>query len=280
MLQFSMNNIDKEQYLIESLNSKHIGDDAAVMGNTLYSMDAFFEDVHFKRAWMNMAQIGRKAMLVNISDAIAMNAKPKYALVTVSLPPELTHADIDELTQSMQATAAEYGCEIIGGDTIGGDKLHLSITIISKSDHPLLRTTLNEGDLLAYTGVLGESKKDLDALFRGEKIAPDSRFYELTLRDNFIAIARPFLTSGMDISDGLFCDANKLLDINKYGFIILNTINDDTGLSGEEYEMLVSFKEADLIQVERIAKETQTPLTVFAKVARNDERFMCESHHF
>ena len=139
--------LDKEQYLINTLSSKHIGDDAAVIGNTLYSMDAFFEDVHFKRSWMSMAQIGRKAMLVNLSDAIAMNAKPQYALVTVSIPPELTHDEIDELTKSLQNTAAEYDCEIIGGDTIGGEKLHLSITIISKSDNPLLRTTLKEGDL-------------------------------------------------------------------------------------------------------------------------------------
>ena len=126
--------IDKEQYLIDSLDSKYIGDDAAVVGDTLYSMDAFFEDVHFKRKWMSIAQIGRKAMLVNLSDAIAMNAQPKFALVTVSMPSDLTHEEIDELTKSLQKTAAEYGCEIIGGDTIGGEKLHLSITIISKSD--------------------------------------------------------------------------------------------------------------------------------------------------
>jgi len=274
------NTIDKEQYLINSLNSKYIGDDAAVIGDTLYSMDAFFEDVHFKREWMNMAQIGRKAMLVNLSDAIAMNAQPQYALVTVSLPAELTHEEIDELTKSMQSTAAEYGCEIIGGDTIGGDKLHLSITIISKSDSPLLRTDLEVGDLLAYTGVLGTSKRDLDALFRGEKISSDSRFYEPTLRAEFIAKARPFLHAGMDISDGLFCDTNKLLDINKYGFTILNTIDDNMGLSGEEYEMLISFKESDLEAVEAVAKETNTPLTVFAKVAKNEERFRCDSHHF
>ncbi|HIP29125.1 MAG TPA: thiamine-phosphate kinase, partial [Sulfurovum sp.] len=241
-MQNNKKTIDKEQYLIESLDSKHIGDDAAVIGDTLYSMDAFFEDVHFKRAWMSMAQIGRKAMLVNLSDAIAMNAQPKYALVTVSLPPKLTHDEIDELTQSMQNTAKEFGCEIIGGDTIGGEKLHLSITIISKSDRPLLRTTVEEGDLLAYTGTLGESKRDLDALIRGEKIAIDSRFYEPTLRAEFIAKSRPYLNAGMDISDGLFCDTNKLLDINKYGFEILNTINDTKGLSGEEYEMLISFK--------------------------------------
>jgi thiamine-monophosphate kinase len=243
-------------------------------------MDAFFEDVHFKREWMSMAQIGRKAMLVNLSDAIAMNAKPKYALVTVSLPAELTHEEIDELTQSMQSTAAEYGCEIIGGDTIGGDKLHLSITVISKSDNPLLRTDLRVGDLLAYTGVLGTSKRDLDALFRGEAIAPNSRFYTPTLRAEFIAKARPLLHAGMDISDGLFCDTNKLLDINKYGFKILNTIDDNIGFSGEEYEMLISFKESNLEAVETMAKETNTPLTVFAKVLENEERFRCDSHHF
>ncbi len=272
--------IDKEQYLIDSLDSKYIGDDAAVVGDTLYSMDAFFEDVHFKRKWMSIAQIGRKAMLVNLSDAIAMNAQPKFALVTVSMPSDLTHEEIDELTKSLQKTAAEYGCEIIGGDTIGGEKLHLSITIISKSDNPLLRSGVQEGDFLAYTGVLGESKRDLDALFRGENIASDSRFYNPKLRANFIAKASPFLNSGMDISDGLYCDTNKLVNINKYGFDILKNIDDSVGLSGEEYEMLVSISEANLEAVKQVAKETNTPLTVFAKVAKNDTRFRCDSHHF
>ena len=280
MLQLLMKTLDKEAYLINSLHSKYIGDDAAVIGNRLYSMDAFFEDVHFKRAWMTMAQIGRKAMLVNLSDAIAMNAQPQYALVTVSLPPDLSHDEIDALTQSMQSTAAAYGCEIIGGDTIGGDKLHLSITIISESKAPLLRTTLQEGNLLAYTGTLGESKRDLDALFRGESIAKDSRFYEPTLRATFIAKARAYLTAGMDISDGLFCDTNKLLDINHYGFELLETIEDEVGLSGEEYEMLISFNEKDLNHLKSIAKETNTELTVFAKVTQNENRFVCGSHHF
>jgi thiamine-monophosphate kinase len=180
----------------------------------------------------------------------------------------------------MQNTAAEYGCEIIGGDTIGGDKLHLSITIISKSTTPLLRTTVEVGDLLAYTGILGESKRDLDALFKGEQIPSNSRFYEPALRADFIAKARPLLHAGMDISDGLFCDTNKLLDINKYGFTILDTIDDTVGLSGEEYEMLISFSENDLEAVKAVSIETNTPLTVFAKVVKNSERFRCSSHHF
>ena len=271
---------DKEHYLINSLSSKHIGDDAAVIGDTLYSMDAFFEDVHFKREWMSIAQIGRKAMLINLSDAIAMNAQPQFALVTVSIPKAMTESEIDELTQSMENTAKEYNCEIIGGDTIGGDKLHLSITIISKSDTPLLRTGLKVGDLLAYTGTLGESKRDMDALFRGEKIANNSRFLEPTLRADFIAKARPFLRTGMDISDGLFCDTNKMLDINKYGFDEFDEITDEVGLSGEEFEMLVSFAPEHYSDIMQIAEETNTLLTVFAKVAKNSDRYKCKSHHF
>jgi thiamine-monophosphate kinase len=243
-------------------------------------MDAFFEDVHYRREWMSLAQIGRKAMLINLSDAIAMNAKPQFALVTVSLPKDLSNDDIDELTLSMESTAKEYGCEIIGGDTVGGDKLHISITIISKSDSPLLRKGLEEGDLLAFTGNLGESKKDLDALFRGEKIADDSRFFEPILRAEFIKNARPLLCVGMDISDGLYCDTNKMLDINKYGFKLLKNINDDIGFSGEEYEMLIGFKKEDLEAVETVAKGLNLPLTVFAEVAENEERFPCKSHHF
>lgn len=275
-----MNTIDKEQYLINKLNSKYIGDDAAVVGDTLYSMDAFFEDVHFKRKWMSMAQIGRKAMLVNLSDAIAMNAQPTFALVTVSLPHDISNAQIDELTLSLESTAREYGCEIIGGDTVGGEKLHLSITVISKSDDPLLRRGLKEGDLLAFTGTLGESKENLNALLRGEKISDSARFFEPTLRAEFIAKARPLLRVGMDISDGLYCDTNKLLDINQYGFNILKNINDETGLSGEEYEMLVGFDPQALTELQKIAKELNMPFTVFAEVAKNDKRFTCKSHHF
>ena len=272
--------MDKEHYLISQLSSKYIGDDAAVIGKTLYSMDAFFEDVHFRREWMTLAQIGRKAMLVNLSDAVAMNAKPKYALVTVSLPADLSHKDIDTLTKSLETTASEFGCEIIGGDTVGGDKLHLSITIVSESEDPLLRLGLEEGELLAYTGTLGESKHNLMQLFQGHEISENARFYEPQLRAEFIEKARPFLSVGMDISDGLYCDTNKLLDINKYGFKLLKNINDEEGLSGEEYEMLIGFKKEHLEAVEEVANALELPLTVFAEVVKNEKRFSCKSHHF
>ena len=37
-----------------------------------------FENVHFKKEWMSLKQIAYKSMIVNISDAIVMNAKPLF----------------------------------------------------------------------------------------------------------------------------------------------------------------------------------------------------------
>lgn len=271
---------DKEEYLINRLSSGYVGDDGAVVGDNIYSADAFCEDVHFRRAWMSLEQIARKAMLVNFSDAIAMNAKPKYALITISIPKDISLNGIDELMSSFESTACEFGCEIIGGDTVGGEKLNISITVISKSNNPLLRTGLEEGDLLAYTGTLGESRRDLNRLFDGEHIKENSRFLKPLLRSKFIEKSRTLLSAGMDISDGLYCDTNKLLNINKYGFDAILTIADDIGLSGEEYEMLIAFNANNRKSVEAIANECNLPLTVFAKVTDNDRRFECKSHHF
>jgi len=272
--------MDSESFLINQLSSKHIGDDGAVIGNMVYSVDAFYENIHFKREWMSLEQIAQKAMLVNISDAIAMNATPKYALVSISIPKDISREDILILTTSLEESANKFGCEIIGGDTVGGDKLDISITIISKSDNPLYRKGLKSGDLLAFTGHLGDSKRDLDRLFNGEKIEKSSRFFIPTLRDEFIYKSRKFLSVGMDISDGLYCDTNKLLEYNNLGFDILIDINDDIGDSGEEYEMLIGFNKVNLDNILKISADTNTPITVFAEVVDNNRRFNCKSHHF
>jgi thiamine-monophosphate kinase len=272
--------VNKEDYLISKITSSYVGDDGAVIGNKVYSMDAFFENVHFKREWMSLAQIARKAMLVNLSDAIAMNAQPLYALVTLSLPKDISTENIDEIVTSLHKVAKEYSCEIIGGDTISGERLDFSITIISETNDPLTRKGLNEGDFLAYTGTLGESKRDLHKLFNKEKISNDSKFIEPILRKKFVKKSRKYLRVGMDISDGLYCDTNKLLILNNMGFELIAEISDEVGSSGEEYEMLIGFSPKNLETIMCIAKETNTALTLFAKVVKNDASFVCVGHHF
>jgi len=273
--------MDKEAYMISCLGSDKIGDDGAIIGNTVYTADAFCEGTHFMREWMSPSEIGRKAMTINVSDAIAMNADPLYALVTVSLPREMGKREIRELAEALEQTAAEYGCEIIGGDTVGGDRQHISITLISHSDHPLTRVGLESGDLLAYTGKLGESLLQLEALKKGKPVSHEGRFFHPELRRDFIRNARPMLHAGMDISDGLYCDVNKLLDINDKSMDIMREIPAEEGMSGEEYEMLIAFPPAAHDMLMETARAMDLPLNIFATVSDSGGyRFPCSSHHF
>ena len=272
--------MNKESYFINLFQNQYIGDDGALLNNTVYSMDAFFENVHFKREWMSLEQIAAKSMLVNISDAIAMNATPKYALLSVAFPSSFTKDDMKELYRGFDKVAKAYGCEIIGGDTIANIKLDISVTIISQTSNPLLRTGIKEGDLIAYTGKLGESKRDLNRLFRGVNIAPNSRFITPTLRQAFITKVAPYLHAGMDISDGLFTDLSRLGKLNRKEFTLFNPIPKQIACSGEEYEMLIAFPQKQRVKIENIAKKTKTPLTIFAKAVRGKFTSTCKSHHF
>ncbi|MCK9490516.1 MAG: thiamine-phosphate kinase [Sulfurimonas sp.] len=269
-----------ENYFISQFDSGRIGDDGALIGSMVYSKDAFFEDVHFKKKWMNHYQIAQKSMMANISDAIAMNAKPKYALLSVAMPKNITKEQMRDLVRGFSETAKKFGIEIIGGDTISNIKLDITITIISQTLKPLLRSGLKKGYLLAHTGKLGRSRKDFLKLRNLGSINARSKFVNIELRDKFIQKSSRYLSSGMDISDGLFSDLDKLASINKLGFKFLKKISKRVACSGEEYEMLVAFDKRYKKTIQRVAKQTRTPLNIFAYSARNRYSNRCKSHHF
>ena len=273
--------MDLEELLIQNIKTKYIGDDGAIIGNKVYAMDAFWEETHFKRNWMSIEQIAYKAFIVNLSDMVAMNADAKYMLITVAIPKNFNSDKIKRLTHTFNNLAKQYNIEIIGGDTIGSNRLGIVITMIGISKQPLTRSGIKDGNLLAYTGSLGSVKRDLDRLLDGERIPDNSKFYNPILRIDFIKAATPWLNAGMDISDGLYCDTNKLLKQNNLYLQELKAIPPSIGFSGEEYEMLISFDAKNLKKIQRIAKVTNTPLTIFAKASsKKSEYYPCKSHHF
>lgn len=273
--------MNKENIFINFFKSSLNGDDGACAGDFVYSTDSFFEDVHFKRDWMNLKQVAAKSMLVNISDAIAMNATPKYALLNVAIPNDFDEVMLEQLALGFLETAEEFGIEIIGGDTIANSKLDISVTIISKSKKPLFRKGMQVGDLIAYTGSLGESKRDLETLMSGGKIDEASRFIAPKLNPKFIKKIRKFINCGMDISDGLFFELERLSKINNLGIELLEEFSLDVGCSGEEYEMLFSFSPTMLNVIKQIADDFGVKVTIAAK-AGGQNLFICpcKSHHF
>jgi thiamine-monophosphate kinase len=274
--------MNKEDYFIKQFdkNSSFIGDDGALVDNIVYSNDAFFEDVHFKKNWFSLKQIARKAMLVNISDAIAMNAVPKYALLTVAIPKEYTKKDIKELSQGFLEVAEEYGIEIIGGDTISNIKLDISVTIISKTNDAKLRSGIKKDDLICYTGDLGTCKKDLEKLLAGKKISKKSKFYEPKLKADFFYEVSKYVNATMDISDGLFFELERMSKQSKVGFKFFDDISPEIACSGEEYELLFSFSPKNINKIEEIAKKHDVILNIFAKANKGKFRCDCKNHHF
>lgn len=273
--------MNKEEFFIKQFsNNKIIGDDGAFIDGFVYSMDAFFENVHFKKEWMSLKQIAYKAMIVNISDAIVMNAIPTYALLSVAIPKSYSNEDLKELSKGFKKAASEFGIQIIGGDTIANEKLDISITIISKTTNPIYRSGIKKGDLLCYTGTLGLCKRDLENLFLNKPVSINSKFIKPKLKAQFFYEIAPLINASMDISDGLFFELEKLSIASKVGFQFLHDIDENIGTSGEEYEILFSFDKKNLEKIKKIALKHKTKLNIFAKAVKGQYRTDCENHHF
>ena len=97
------------------------GDDAAVMApvrneRLVVTTDAVVEGVHFSRAYSSPADIGHKALAVNLSDLAAMAATPRWALLSLVLPGSWLVADVDDLVDGLAALAGRHAVAVVGGN--------------------------------------------------------------------------------------------------------------------------------------------------------------------
>ena len=269
----------KEEFFIKQFNSRYIGDDGAVIGKEVIASDSFFENIHFKRDWFDLEEIGYKASLVNLSDIIVMNAKAKYAVLDVAFPKSLSLSDIKKLAKGFKKAAVEYNYEIIGGDTIRDEKIDISVTHIGYTKKAIFRKAkINE--LVAYTGDIGSVRKDLIRALRFNKINKNSKLIKPILRDKFFYKASKYITAACDISDGLFKELERISKISNVGYEFFKKIDKNRGCSGEEYEILFTFNPKYLKAIQNISKVTRTPITIFAKTKRGKFYSICKENHF
>jgi len=272
--------LNKEDYFISLFKSKYIGDDGALVGDFVYSKDLFCEDIHFKRDWMSLRDIAIKSVLINISDAITMNAKPLYMLLGIKIPKQFSYKQIKELYEGFEEVCKEYDIQTIGGDTVAGEKLDISITVISQTKKPIKRKGIKKGFLFAYTGSLGNSRRDLKRLLAGKKIYKNSKFIKPVLKKRFFYEASRYISSALDISDGLYKDLSRLSVANKIGVKFFKKFSKLSACSGEEYEILFAFDKRYKKKLLSISKKTKTPITIFAKAKRGSFKSLCKENHF
>lgn len=156
---------------------KGVGDDCAVLTHTgketLVTTDMLMEGVHFDLTYNDMAQLGYKSAMVNLSDIFAMNGTPSQLLVSIALGKRFKVEHLDEFYRGLHEACDKWNVDIVGGDTCSSlTGLAISITCIGEIDRQdiVYRSGAKETDLVCVTGDLGAAYMGLQLLEREKRI--------------------------------------------------------------------------------------------------------------
>ena len=219
-----------------------IGDDAAVLDfkdkKIVISTDLLIEGVHFDLAYMPLKHLGYKAVVANLSDICAMNAKPTQITVSIAVSNRFPLEALEELFDGITHASQVYKVDVIGGDTTSSQKgLVLSITAIGEanSDELVYRSGAQQTDLLVVSGDIGAAYMGLQVLEREKQVfqvnpnsQPDLDSYtyliERQLKPEARTDVRTLLhaleikpTAMIDISDGLSSEIIHICKQSKVG---------------------------------------------------------------
>lgn len=240
---------------------KGIGDDAAVIDAgdhvKVVTTDLLLEGVHFDLSYAPLQHVGFKAVAVNVSDIAAMNAIPKQITVSIALSNRFSVEAVEALYSGINAAAAHYGVDVVGGDTTASRSgLLISITAIgeAKKEDIAYRSGAKLNDIICVTGDLGGALVGLQILEREKQVYlanPDmkpelEKYNYVTARqlkpDARMDIIHEFRdlgvvpTSMIDISDGL---ASELFHIAKASSAGITIYEDKLPIDKQTYETAV-----------------------------------------
>jgi thiamine-monophosphate kinase len=254
-----------------------IGDDAAILDvrpdrKLVIAVDTIVEGVHFP-ADTSPADIGYRALAVNLSDIAAMGAEPSWFTLSLSLP-NSDEAWIEAFSAGLFELAHAHDVALIGGDTVKGP-LVITVQIAGwvEGDRWLTRGGARSGDAIMVSGTPGEAAGGLATLQRSLAATPSverlrQRFLRPTPRIELGRTLRPIASAAMDISDGLLTDLDKLCAASGCGADIdidalpispdlTSTFDAATGLEytlagGDDYELLFAIPQQHVGQLEQL----------------------------
>lgn len=202
-----------------------IGDDAAVISPTpnqhlVTTTDSLVLDRHFSADWP-AKDIGHLAMAANLSDLAAMAARPRWALLNMTLPKNTcyaTEAWLDEFMQGFLSLDEEV--VLVGGNLSEGP-LNIGVVLMGEvtPNQAITRRGSCVGDALVVTGTLGDAAMALQLKTHKKHVDKDlqARLHCPTPRVVAGQHAAAHVHAMIDISDGLLADLSHLLDAAQDG---------------------------------------------------------------
>lgn len=297
MDEFSFINSIKQDYYRQPTIVKGIGDDAAVFRQTsqdiVTAVDAFVEDVHFSKKTMEPQDIGYRALAANVSDLAAMCATPAFYLVSIVIPQSWSKEEVLDIFKGMEELARMYQMDLIGGDTVSGRELSISITVIGYANRgkASYRTAAHEDDIVFVTGTLGDSQAGLHILLNDGNYKNKDYFIKRHQRPSprvHIAQELSNLTrlSLNDISDGIANEAAEIAEASQVNIVLeedaipvspdfdqfSQSLQDQWKyFGGEDFELFGTVSPDDWEILNNIAEKTAINITRIGHVERTKD---------
>ena len=189
-----------------------IGDDAALLQvpagmQLVVAMDTLNAGVHFPEATA-AADVGWKALAVNLSDLAAMGAAPAWCTLSLSLP-QTDGAWIEGFLDGFLALARRHDVALVGGDTTRGPlSICVAVHGVVAPGQALRRDGARAGDDIWVTGTLGDAAAALARLQEGAADDPvlRARLDRPTPRVEAGVALAGLAHACIDVSDGLLAD--------------------------------------------------------------------------